>query len=211
LPTRGRRAALLVVAAGAGCPSLSAHQTAEPLPPGRWRAGGALALVGLRDVEQETRIPGLQLELSARRGLAGDLDAGVKLYGVGLELDLKWRFLDGATQLAVAPALDLARTAETALTSDALHLFVRLPLLATWRWGPRQVTAGPSLLWGAFLPENGGHATGLMAGAFVNVAFRLGGGRWHLVPELDLYRTVAGEVPLDGAAAHLGLSLARDL
>lgn len=198
-------ASAIVALALAGCPSLSTRQTANTLPPGDWQIGGAFDLYGFRDVEQDARIPAAQLELSARRGLAADLDAGLKLFVAGLEAGAKWRFRRGPWPLALSPSASVSRTTTTPLTTDALHLLVQLPLLVTHgNW-----TFGPKLFWALYWPVTGGHADGWSLGAHVSYDIRFRH-RWHLQPELSLYRSLAGDVPVDGGSAQLGLGLARD-
>ncbi len=48
-----------------------------------------------------------------------------------------------------------------------------------------------------------------MLGAFGGFDWRFGA-RWHLIPELTLHRSVAGDVPVDGTVGELGAAFARD-
>jgi hypothetical protein len=206
--TRGiELAALLLVA----CPSMATRQTADPTPPGRWQLLGSLDVVAFRDVEQETRLPGLQLELGARRGLVEDLDAGLKLHGFGVQGDVKWRFRRAPWAMALVPAVDLGWTPETGLTTDAIHGFGHLALLVSREIRScLQVTFGPKAMAGVYWPETGGSAGGAWLGAFGSLDWRFSP-RWHLVPEIDLYRSVAGEVPVRGGALQAGAGLLVDL
>jgi hypothetical protein len=171
----------------------------------------ALGFVQFRDTEQDSLIPGAQVELGARRGLVDDLDVGLKLYLLGIQSDVKWRLRNGPISVAIAPAFDLSRTRETAITTDAAHLFVHVPLLVSYPSSPRwTITTGPKLMYGLYWPKNGGHAQGLSVGGLLGAAFRFRGGRWRLLPEVDLYRSVAGEVPVRGWSFHTGAALARD-
>ena len=60
----------------------------------------------------------------------------------------------------------------------------------------------------AFAPWAGGHAEGLLLGGFANAAWRFGG-CWQVVPELSLHVTAAGEVPVRGTVAQLGVAIGR--
>jgi hypothetical protein len=206
-------AALAVVVGGAGCPSLSTRQTAETVPCGRWQVGLGVDLVAGADERLEWNGAGPQLELAARRGLGPDLDVGGKLYFAGVEIGLKWRFRRGPWAMAVAPAVGFARTRTTPVTTDALFLFAHVVGIVGHPLSPRwSVNFGPKLLHDAFIPATSGFADGWQLGAFVNLDWRFGaGGRWHLVPELNVYRTLAGSEPVDGRLFQGGVALLRDL
>jgi hypothetical protein len=195
----------------AGCPSLSTYQTAEPTPAGRWRAIAASGLVTFRDSEQQSVVPGAQIEVGARRGLGENHDAGLKLYLFGVAGDVKWRFLRrDAIEIAVVPSLDVARTAETAITTDATHLFGHVALLITRKRSSWPVTLGPKLMYGLYLPRTGGAAQGVAVGGLVNVAIPVAAAGWKLVPEIDLYRSVGGDVPVRGFSFHAGTAIVRE-
>jgi hypothetical protein len=196
---------------GGGCASLSMKQAAEPLPQGRWEVSGALDAVAYRDVPQDTRALAPQVEIAARRGLGGGLEAGAKLYLFGLEVGGKWRFYRrDRWAIAVAPAAAFSRLKETATTTDAVHLFGLLTLLIGYDLGPRSsINFGPRALYGLYLPKNGGSAQGISPGAFVNVIYPLGD-RWKIVPDLNVFRTAAGEVPVDGWALQGGAAFSRE-
>lgn len=202
----------LVALALAGCPSLSTRQTAETLPPGTWQVGAAIDLVAANDERYDWRAGGPSVEVTVRRGLGENLDAGLKLHVLGIEAGAKWRFHRGTWTLAVAPALGLSRTKNEGLTTDAGFVFVHATGLASRPLSKRwTLTLGPKLLLDRFEPATSGVAYGLALGALVGVDFRWGErGRWHLVPELNLYRVVAGSEPVQGGMLQGGVALQLD-
>jgi len=207
-----RRALLLLAVLAAGCPSTTVYRSADPVEPGRWQLHGGLGAGAWRDTEQETRLPVGSFELGARRGLRDDLDLGVSLYTFGAAIDATWRFHRGPTwSLAVAPSLSGARLAETAVTTDSINLFAGATLIASRPLSRCWTLAlGPSLGWGLYWPETGGHAQGGWLGGFVGADRRLGA-RWHFTPELGLFRVFAGEVPVKGGGIQLGAAARVDL
>lgn len=192
----------------AGCPSTTVYRTAETVPNGEFR--GAVALGGgvLRDRAQDTRAPTGHVELELRRGVSANADVGVKLFTVGVDASATLRFLRrDAWSLALAPQLTFVRTPETALTTNAIHLFGGTTFVATRRLGPSTALSfGPAIGFGMYFPEAGGHVEGLFLGTFVNFELALGKRTW-LVPELSGFQVVSGEVPVRGAGVNLGASL----
>jgi len=191
-----------------GCPSVSTLHRADPVKPGRWEIGGGLDGLILRDVPQDTRSPSAQALITARHGLLEDLDAGVRLYTVGLDASVRWRFFRGSHwRVAVIPTLGSSKTAESGSTTNAWHLFAQLPVVFTRDLGAGwRLSCGPRLVWGLYYPETGGTAQGTMLGAFVNTEVAVNA-RWSIVPELSFHRTVHGEVPVDGFVLALGAGL----
>lgn len=194
-----------------GCASLSMKQAAEPLPAGRWEVSGALDAVAFRDIPQDTRAIAPQTEVALRRGLGAGLEAGAKLYLFGLELGGKWRFLRrDRWAVAVAPAVAFSRLRETASTTNALNLFGLVSLLIGYDLGPRSsINFGPRLLYGLYYPTTGGQEQGLSPGVFVNYVRPLGE-RWKVVPDLNIFRTAAGQVPIDGWSLQGGVGFGRE-
>lgn len=194
----------------AGCPPTGVYRGPDPVAQGHWQVAAAGAVGGMSDREQETRIPTGDLELRVRRGVAPDLDLGFGLYTFGLVADATWRIARGRWSWALAPALGGAHTRENGAITDAIHLFAGSALIAgrplSKRW---RLALGPSLGWGLYWPETGGHAQGGWLGGFVNADLRLGR-CWHLTPELSAYRVVLGEVPVRGGAVALGLAVRWD-
>lgn len=196
----------------AGCPSTSLYRTADPVPEGQWRIGGALNLGAMSDREQDTRIPIADLELTARRGLNKDLDVGGKLHFGGAQFNATWRVhQENEWSYAIAPSLGGLRAVENPLSVDAIYLFAGLSAIASRPLNKRwTLAAGPISGWGLYWPETGGSAQGAWLGAFVHFEAKLGS-KWRISPELSSYRVMAGEVPVRGASIQLGVGLNRDL
>lgn len=199
-------ASLLLV----GCGSYTTYQTAEPLGTGRWQASLAADAGGFRDGKSGTRTPTATAELALHRGITDTTDLGLKLYGLGVEGQVKHRFVDGRWQWAVAGALGGVRTPARAGFTDAFTGHLRVTAIATRRTSSRWAwSLGPVATASLFYPAGGGTAGGLLAGAFANAEWTFGG-CWRLVPELSLHGMVAGEVPVDGGGVVLaGLAVAR--
>lgn len=191
-----------------GCPSTSVYRSADPVAPGRWSFGAATGVASMRDTERDTQFPSGHLELSARRGLAQDLDAGVKLYVAGLEANATWRLHRGRWSWAVAPYLSGLRTKNTAVTVDAIHVFAGSAVVGSRRLSSGwKLSLGPSLGYGLYWPVTGGFAQGGSLGGFINGQWSISDA-WALVPEMSAYKVVVGDVPLHGHAMQIGLGVA---
>lgn len=209
---RARDAALAALSALAleGCASMSTRLTADPLAPGDWQAGVAVDGVLFRDIEQQGTVPGGRVELTARRGVTEDLDVGVKLYESGIDASARVRLSKGSWSLAVAPAAGLGATAETAVFPRGQLLHAHLPFIASTRLSDRTAIAlGPKALYSYLRLATGGDFHGASLGAFFFFDWRFSD-RWHLTPEVNLYRSIAGEVPVKGWSAQVGPGLAVD-
>lgn len=199
----------VIVIALAGCGSLSTYRTAEPIARGHTRYDLAVDVGSFRDRDQDTRAPAAHVELAARHGVTATTDVTLKLYVPGAELGVQHALGGGRWRWAIAAALGGARTKEGGGSTDALYGHLRLTALATRRTSPRWAfTVGPVVTGGVFVPRAGGHAEGLLLGGFANAARRFGG-CWQVVPELSLHVTAAGEVPVRGTVAQLGVALGR--
>ncbi|MBT8493823.1 MAG: hypothetical protein KJO07_12240 [Deltaproteobacteria bacterium] len=198
---------LALVVAGLGCPPPAVYQSADTLEPGKWQLGGGLGVGSLRDDEQQIRVPTGDLQLFARRGVIPDLDLGLRLYSVGLEASVKYRFHRDLWSLAVMPGLSALGTNENALTTKAFHSFLTVPMLASRRLSERwSVSLGPKVITGLYWSTTSEPNFGLQVGGYSMFGLHLG--RWTVMPEIDLARTVAGTVPVDGWVAHVGIGLA---
>lgn len=191
------------------CPAPAVYQSAKPLAPGDWQVGGGIGVVALQDVPQDSSLRGGNVEAFVRRGIKSEIDIGLRLYTVGAEASVKWRFFAGKWDLALMPAVAVARTQETQVTTNAIHSFTSLPLLATTSLSDRwSITIGPRLQTGLYKSDASSTSFGFSAGGLVMLAVKLGPIR--LMPELDLSRTIAGDVPIDGWMSHLGVGIAWD-
>ncbi|MBK7074484.1 MAG: hypothetical protein IPH44_19525 [Myxococcales bacterium] len=199
----------LIVVGLAGCGSLSTYRTAEPIARGHTRYDLAVDVGSFRDRAQDTRTPAAHVELAARHGVTATTDVTLKLYVPGAELGVQHALGGGRWRWAIAAALGGARTKEGGGSTDALYGHLRLTALATRRTSARWAfTVGPVVTGGVFAPRAGGHAEGLLLGGFANAAWRFGG-CWQVVPELSLHVTAAGEVPVRGTVAQLGVAIGR--
>jgi hypothetical protein len=199
--------------AALGCGTYTTYQTAEPLDAGRWQVALASTAGRFSDVPSRAATPTMISEFAVRRGLGGDTDVGLKLFTFGAELGVRYRFFEGQWQWAALGAVSWARTEERFGTTDASQGQLRLGLAGTRRISSRSAyTLGPALTGSTIAFAGGGNAYGLLVGAFANVQRSLGDSRrWHLIPELSLHATAAGDVPVQGFVALLGVALARDL
>lgn len=194
----------------AACGTVTTYQSADTLPPGRWQGMAAAGVGSFDDRPQNTRTPTANAELGARYGVADDFDVGAKLYTFGAEASARWRLARGTWSWALLGAIDGVRTNESPGLTEAWLAQLRLGAVATRRTSPRfGWNFGPVVTGSLFEPAGGGHATGVMLGAFAGFDWQFGE-RWHLVPELSLHRTLAGDVPVDGTVAMLGAAFARD-
>ena len=193
-----------------GCAPMATRKTTEPA--GRGHFQGSLGIDGLlfRDTEQQVTTPGAMVDVGARYGIADDLDVGLRLYNLGVEGSAKWRFVRGGFAAAVSPAVSVARTNATQITTKATYVFADLPLILGSRLTESlTLDYGPKCVYGMYRPANGGAAHGFLLGAFVNLDVRMGRG-FHFLPEIDVYGSVTGEVPVHGWIANGGLGLLKD-
>lgn len=203
----GLLAALLLLTA---CPSTGVYRTADPVPPDQWRLGLASGVGVMHDSERETSIPTLPAVLSARRGLAQDLDLGARVHASGVQLNATWRLYHATWSLALAPSIGGVRLVESGATVDSINLFAGLQGIASRPLSKRwTIATGPSTGWGLFYPETGGHAQGLWLGAFVYAEAKVGS-KWRMGPEIGGYGVVSGEVPVDGRYFQIAGNVKRD-
>lgn len=199
----------------AACGSLTSYHTAETLPCGTWQVQAAIGAGSYRDEPFGTNTPTAHAELSARVGLTDDTELGAKLYTLGAELGARHRLRRRASargmSLAVHASLGGVRSRGEGSLPEMILGQARLGMLATWRSSPRLAwTFGGIGTGSLFLPAGGGHATGTLLGGVANLDWRFAA-RWHLIPELSLHRSLAGDVPVDGSVAMAGLAVAWDL
>ena len=207
----------LAGAALAACGTVTTYQSAETLPCGSWHLSAAVSGGQYKDEPQQTRTPSLTAELSGRVGLTDDTEVTLKLYTLGAQAGLRHRIFDGADggrrpgwSLAVLAAVGGVRTSGQGSLPEMILAQASAGALATRRTSAHlSWTLGALATGSLFVPAGGGHATGWLAGAMLGADWRFAA-RWHLVPELSLHRTVAGEVPVDGSVGQLGLSIGRD-
>lgn len=204
----GALAAPLFAGTLLGCPPTNLYRTAEPTPPGAWQLTGGVGAAQIRDLPQQTKMPTGSVELGVRHGLTDDIDVGGRIFFPGLDVNATLRFFHrGAWSIAVAPQLAFVRTTATGATTNSFTLFPAAIVPVTRRFSRAWAfTFGPSLGSGFYWPETGGHAQGMWLGALLGVEWRVGERVW-LVPELTGYRTLAGDVPVDGTFVSFGVGL----
>ena len=188
------------------------YRTAEPIEEGSWQVGAGTAVGTISDEEQDTGAPTAQSELLVRYGVDDDLDVGAKLFVPGLELNATWRLFHGSKwSWALLPSVSIASTPETGLNPSASYAFANVGLVTSRRLSPNWALGfGGSVGAGGYRPETGGTAGGVWLGTFAHMDYRLSQ-RWHFTPELGGYSVIMGEVPVTGAAIHMGAAFRIDL
>jgi hypothetical protein len=149
----GRLALLLLLCAGSpGCLSAASHLGAAPTPLGSKTWG--IALDGLLFERGRSSFVLPALQLSGRKGMGEDWDAGFRAYALGLEVGTRHRLLSrGRLTLGAMPSLELAFTPVTNNTVELLHGRVRGALVADWRFAPDwTLTLGARLAFGGAAP-----------------------------------------------------------
>ena len=201
----------LLVLVVAACGTLTTYQSAEPLPAGRWQGMAALGVGVYNDQAQATKTPTVPIELGARRGVGGDTDVGLKLYTFGVEASVRHRLVAGTWSYAVLGALGGVKTGhQYDAIPEAWLGQLRLGGVATRRTSSRFAwNVGPTATGSLWIPAGGGYARGVMIGVFGGFDWRFAT-CWHLIPELSLHRTIAGDYPVDQSAAMFGAAFARD-
>ena len=125
----------------AGCPSLSTLQTPRTVPQGEVRFGLGFEAVGIKTAAHTDSATGTttpsqsvtfpQFEFTARYGLTDNIDIGGKLYLIGAELGLKYQFLRGPLDVAIAPAASYISfgSSNDSSSSSISATYLHLPLL----------------------------------------------------------------------------------
>lgn len=202
-----RSASLCVLAA---CGSVTTYQTADVLPRGTWQAMIAGGIGGFSDKEQATKTPTGALEIAARVGVGAETDVGLKLYTLGVEASVRHRLSRGTWSWALLGSLGGMITEANTPTGRAGLTQARLGAVGTRRISPRFAwSLGPMTTFSLLRPAGGGTAGGAMIGGFVGIDWRFGT-KWHLLPELSLHVTAAGDVPVAGTVGMVGTALSRD-
>jgi hypothetical protein len=192
--------ALVLVSA---CVSLSTLQTPRTVPAGEIRYVIGAEAIGVSSDVGRVYVP--QFEFGARYGLTENLDLGGKLYFLGAELGLKYQFLRGALDAAVAPAASYISIGASAGDGDsggsaALRvLYLHLPLLLGYNVSDRVTLGfGPKLLYGiasgttmANSQTERSTGSGGLLGGFFSVPLRVGNAFW-IAPEVNAYRALEG-------------------
>lgn len=200
-----KRLGLLVVAVvlATGCPSLSTLQTPSTVPKGKLRGAVGAEAVGIKSGGASITLP--QLELGLRYGVTDNLDLGAKLYGFGGELGLKYQFLRGEIDGAVAPAVSYMSISASAsgngntATSSLSILYLHLPILfgynvsenVTLGFGPKALLVRSSAEAKGNDAKASATNSGFLGGAYVGIPLKLGDAFW-IAPELNIYKAFSG-------------------
>jgi hypothetical protein len=125
-----RLAALTLPLLLCACSTMGTLHGARPLEPGEHMMQAAVSLQkGTNPVTTAAEMPLPQVELGYRRGLAPDLDWGVRTYLLGGVVDVRYRFAQlGSFDLATQPSLGLCALPTPVLGVGNLDL--ALPLVA---------------------------------------------------------------------------------
>jgi hypothetical protein len=185
-----------------GCPSLSTLQTPRTVPKGQTRFGIGAEAVGISSDGDSITVP--QFEFSARYGLTDDIDIGAKLYAIGVELGLKYQFLRGPLDIAIAPAASYISVntsvsggsgegADASVSVAHLHA----PLLLGYNVSDSVTLGfGPKLLYvistASVSSEDATDTVtgdGLLVGGFFSVPLRVGNAFW-IAPEVNVYKPI---------------------
>ncbi len=189
---------------------MTTYQSADVLPRGAWQGTVAVGAGAFSDKPQESKTPTATLELAARVGVGAETDVGLKLYTLGIEASVRHRISQGRWSWALLGALGGVITDETSPTGKAGLTQLRLGAVATKRRSPRFAwNLGPMTTFSLLRPAGGGTAGGALVGAFFGIDWRFGT-KWHLVPEVSLHVTAAGDVPVSGTVGMIGTALSRE-
>jgi hypothetical protein len=203
-------AALVTCASLAACGSVTTYQSADVLPRGKWQGMIATSAGGLTDKPQEANTPTATFEIAARVGLGADTDVGLKLYTLGIETSVRHRLSEGRWSWALLGSLGGVITNEDSPTGRAGLTQIRFGAVATKRRSPCLAwNMGPMTTFSILRPAGGGTASGALIGGFFGLDWRFGT-KWHLIPEVSLHVTAAGEVPVSGTVGMIGTALSRD-
>ena len=154
--------------------------------------------VGGRHQRRSTSGAAPQIEFGIRHGLTDNLDIGGKIYVAGLELGVKYQYLTGSFDGAIAPAISgmYFGTSE----GSGGFLYIHLPFLFdvdvsdtfSFAFGPKFLYA---VVFGDVTEGEDDidfSSDGLLGGLYLGFPFRLGDAFW-LVPEINLYTGLATE------------------
>lgn len=185
-----------------GCPSLSTLQTPRTVPEGEVRFAVGAETVGLAAEGDAVTFP--QVEFGARYGVAENFDVGAKIYLLGAEIGMKWQFLRGGFDMAVAPAISFASFSASdgsGGSSTVSFLYLHLPFLmganlsdrVTLSFGPKFMYA---LIFGDVTSSTGDAdfdaVSGLFGGLYLGLPIRLGSAFW-IAPEINVYTNLVND------------------
>ena len=197
-----------------GCPSLSTLQTASTVPAGETRFAVGIEGFGIAVEDASITLP--QVEFGVRYGVSDSIDLGGKVYLGGAEAGMKFQYLDGGMDGAIAPAISfMSISTGSGDTSSSLSvLYFHLPFLFGAHMGDMLTLGfGPKFLGIlAFGEATSGSdtesaaGTGMMGGGYLQLAMQLGDAFW-LAPEFNAYVPMTGDGSFNGVLYQFGLGL----
>ena len=143
-----------------------------------------------------------------RYGLTDNLDIGGKLYLIGAEAGLKYQFLRGSLDLALAPAISYLSLSNSTsdgsgnnASSSVSVTYLHLPLLMGFNINDSvMLSFGPKLLYtilSGTVSSNSDTASasvsGLWVGGYVSIPAKVGNAFW-IAPEINVYRPLREDV-----------------
>lgn len=196
-----------------GCPSLSTMQTPRTVPQGQVRFGLGFEAVGIKtaartDSSTGTTIPSEsvtfpQFELTLRYGVTDNLDIGGKLYLIGAEAGLKYQFLRGPLDVAVAPAASYISIGSSSgdTSSSVSATYLHLPVLFGFNlndnvaisFGPKFLYTIASISANDTSSRSSAATSGLWLGGYLSLPLKVGHAFW-LAPEINVYRPLKEDV-----------------
>ncbi len=199
----------------AGCPSLSTMQTPRTVPQGQVRLGLGFEALGIKTAAHTDSngqsVPGEsitlpQFEFAARYGLTDNLDIGGKLYFFGAELGLKYQFLRGPLDVAIAPAASYISIGSSSNGSSGSisATYLHLPVLFGLNLNENVVLSfGPKFLYtiasvttsDSTSGRSSAATSGLWVGGYVSLPLKVGHAFW-IAPEINVYRPLKEDVLL---------------
>ncbi len=200
----------------AGCPSLSTMQTPRTVPQGQVRLGLGFEALGIKTASHTDStgqtVPGEsltlpQFEFAARYGLTDNMDIGGKLYFFGAELGLKYQFLRGPLDVAIAPAASYISIGSSSNGSSGSisATYLHLPVLFGFNLNENVVLSfGPKFLYtiasvttsdSSSNDRSSAATSGLWLGGYVSLPLKVGHAFW-IAPEINVYRPLKEDVLL---------------
>lgn len=200
-----------ILAAAAGCASMTSGQRAQTLGRGRYEVGVETSYRATLERDSVLGFP--MLGVAGRIGVTDRFDAGVRISSAGLGVQGKLRLAEaGRTVISIAPSVDWVHAYDQGVGFDTVE--TALPALVSYELRPDlQLLASPRVHSSFAQIEFGDHyyLHTLGVGTGVGVAFEAG--RSWVIPELGVLWPflVTGEPPdeMGGTTTRLGRVIAQ--
>ena len=192
-----------------GCPSLSTFQTVDTVPEGETRFAVGAEALGVSADSGGGTVP--QIEFGMRYGLSDNLDLGAKLFLAGLEMGVKYQFMNGSFDAAIAPAASFSYFSSGDASTG--FLYVHLPVLFGYNLSDSFAVAfGPKFIYAAVFGDitveedsTDFSGDGLLGGGFVSFPIKLGDAFW-IAPEINIYAPFTGDTAFESLWWQGGLA-----